>query len=100
MAKPTPRANVVGVLMTGLSSWTFEIWKDRPLVNRAQIPKGRLPGWCPTPKTMLKVTAFAEEEVEANRPRTSQTDLPFWTYERLVEVGSQVRELEIGEIGG
>jgi len=52
------------------------------------------------PTTTLMVTVFAEGEVGANRSRRGRRGLLKWVHERLVEMGQQVRELDIVEIDG
>jgi hypothetical protein len=101
MVKPTSRVNVVALLMTDLFE-PFVFWRDQPLESHSQTPRNRPFDLYRILKTTttLMVTAFVEGEVGANRPRTGRRDLLRWFRERLVEIGQQVRELDIAEIGG
>jgi len=71
-------------------------------VNRSQTPRDRPPDRyrMSKPTTTLMVTVFAEGEVGANRSRRGRRGLLKWVHERLVEMGQQVRELDIVEIDG
>jgi len=94
--------NVVVFLMTDLSFEPFVFWRDQPLGSHSQTPRDRAPDHyrMSKPTTTLMVTIFAEGEVGANRSRTGRRGLLGEAHERLVEMGQQVRELDIVEIDG